>query len=77
MADEIEETEPSEAMPDELWLDPLMVINTLTDSIYHLADCDLPEQDMKAIISDFTAVMYQCTKLIKATIKEQLKLNVK
>ena len=58
---------------DEFYFDPVHVIDSLTNSLYYLNDCQLPEHELEAISKDFTSVMYQCTKLIKAVIKQNIK----
>ena len=70
MENEINETDK---IKDEFYFDPTHVIDTLTNSLYYLADCEMTPANKEAIENDFTAVMFQCTKLIKAVIKQNIK----
>ena len=75
MANEINETTEAALViePEGMYFDPLAVIETLTNSLFALTDCELTEVNKTAIENDFTAVMFQCTKLIKAVIKDNIK----
>lgn len=64
---------PQEVPDGDWWVDPLVVIETVSNCMYSIADAGLDAGTMLKINDDMTSTLFYAHKLLRIKLKQQIK----